>query len=74
MAEELQLAASEHVHAVDPRWLNHPRYDMSYTLAARKRLEARILAAEALGTPLDGALAEAVRHADGLLAEHRGDT
>ena len=69
--EELQLAAAEHVHAIDPRWLDHPRYDMAYTLAARERLEARIVAAAALDSPLDAALAAAVERADRLLAEHR---
>ena len=74
VAEELQLAVSEHVHAVDPRWLSHPRYDMAYTLAARARLEARIIAADALGTPLDETMAQAVAHADKALAEHRRET
>jgi len=69
--EELELAAAEHVHAVDPRWLDHPRYDMAYTLAARERLEARLVAAAALGHPLDETLAAAVERADRLLAAHR---
>lgn len=72
VAEELQLAAAEHVHAVDPRWLTHPRYDLAYTLSARERLEARIVAAEALGSPLDEGLLAAVQRADGVLQEHRG--
>ena len=69
--EELQLAAAEHIHAVDPRWLSHPRYDMAYTLAARERLEARIRAAAALGTPLEPQLAEGVLRADAVLEKHR---
>jgi hypothetical protein len=45
---ELEMATLEHVQGVDPRYLEHPRYDFEYTLDARERLEARLRAAEAL--------------------------
>lgn len=46
--DELKLACSEHILGVDPRFLEHPRFDFEYVVAARERLEARLAAAEAL--------------------------
>ncbi|MFT5289330.1 MAG: hypothetical protein ACI82F_001391 [Planctomycetota bacterium] len=69
--DELQIAATEHIQGVDPRFLSHPRYDLTYTLTARARLESRLLAAAALGTPLEESLAQAVERADRRLAEHQ---
>ncbi len=68
--EELELAATEFVRSVDPRFLSHPRYDFAYTVTARERLEARLSAAERLGIgPAEGLL-EQVVEADELLAPH----
>ena len=47
--EELLLAGAEHTQAIDPRFLDHPRYDFAYTVAARARLEARLRSAPLLG-------------------------
>lgn len=70
--EELALAAAEHVRGVDPRFLSHPRYDFTYTLGARERLEQRLRAAEALGIAPSEDLLERVAEADRLLDEARG--
>ena len=67
---ELSLAATEHVHAVDPRYLTLPNYDFAYTLEARRRLEARLVAAEELDVELPAALADGVRRADERLAPY----
>ena len=40
---ELELACAEHVHAVDPRYLDHARYDFRYTVEARARFRGRAL-------------------------------
>jgi hypothetical protein len=66
-AEELSLAAAEHVRSVDPRFLDHPRYDLAYTVAARERLEARLIAAVLLELEVGEALLEQVAGADRLL-------
>jgi hypothetical protein len=83
--DELAMASTEHVRSVDPRHLAHPRYDLEYTLQARRRLEARVLAAEALGLAPGAPHFEAIARADALLErarklslrqwleEHRGD-
>jgi hypothetical protein len=68
--EELELAATEFVRSVDPRFLTHPRYDFAYTLTARERLEARLAGAERLGiAPAEGLL-EQISEADQALAPH----
>lgn len=67
VASELALACAEHVHSVDPRYLELPGYDLDYTLAARERLRARTSAAGALGIPVPPALERAVAEADGRL-------
>ena len=69
VADELSLACTEHVRSVDPRYLELPRYDFEYTLAARERLEHRLRAAERLGLPATTAWLEQVARADRLLAE-----
>jgi len=67
---ELSLACAEHVHAVDARYLDHPNYDFDYTLEARARLEARLLAARALAFEIPETLARGVERADRLLAPY----
>ena len=70
IGEELTLACTEHVRACDPRWLEHPRYDFQYTVAAREKLEARIAAAARLDLPASELLLDQVARADGLLEPH----
>lgn len=65
---ELSLACAEHVHAADPRYLGLSNYDWEYTLAARGRLEARLVAADRWDSPCPPALRAAVERADALLA------
>jgi len=65
--EELALACAEHMHGVDPRFLDRPDYDLGYTLAARERLELRRVAAAALGRAVPAHLAAGVARADHLL-------
>lgn len=67
VAEELDLAATEHTLAVNPRFLDHPRYDLDYTVLARERLEARLAAADLLGLEPEEALLERVAEADRVL-------
>jgi hypothetical protein len=67
---ELSMAATEHVRSVDPRWLDHPRYDFVYTVDARHSLEARLRCAEALGIEVPDDLLEAIERADLLLEPH----
>jgi hypothetical protein len=68
VAEELTLAATEHVRSCDPAWLKHPRYDFPYTVAARHRLEARLRAVEALGLAVEERLLDQIERADRILA------
>ena len=68
--DELSLACAEHVHAVDPRYLDLPNYDFDYTLAARERLAARLRAASWLGIAPSPALLAAVEAADERLAPY----
>ena len=73
--EELLLAATEHVRAVDPRYLSRRDYDFAYTVAARADLEARLRAAEELGLPAGEELLDRVVRADEILQpylENRG--
>lgn len=71
--EELALAGAEHVHSVDPRFLEHPRYDFAYTLGARERLEARLVAARALEIEIDEGLLEQIARADERLQPYLRD-
>lgn len=66
--EELNLAATEHVHSADPRYLGRPDYDWGYTLAAREDLEARLRAAEELDIEAPAAVVEQVLKADERIA------
>lgn len=66
--EELNLAATEHVHSADPRYLGRPDYDWGYTLAAREDLEARLRAAEELEIEAPAAVVEQVLQADERIA------
>jgi hypothetical protein len=68
--EELTLACTEHVRACDPRWLEHPRYDFRYTVAAREKLEARLAAAARIDLPASELLLDQVARADGVLEPH----
>ncbi len=72
LEEEIQLAGAEHALGVDPRFLDHPGYDLAYTLGARQRLEWRLLALAALDVPVGEDLLERIASADARLAEHRG--
>ncbi|MAE28344.1 MAG: hypothetical protein QF724_07355 [Planctomycetota bacterium] len=69
--EEINLAGAEHILGVDPRFLDHPSYDLEYTLGARQRLEWRLLALEALAVPVPPGLMKRIIAADELLAAHR---
>lgn len=61
---EMALAVAEHVHSVDPRYLEMPGYDFAYTIAARERLEARLRAAALLQLPVPESLLDQVATAD----------
>jgi len=71
--DELILACTEHVQSVDPRYLDHPRYDFAYTVAAREALEARLRAASALGMSPTEELLDKVTRADALLLPYLGN-
>lgn len=68
--EEIEMAGVEFVRSVDPKYLEHPRYDLAYTVAARERLEARLAAVEALGISPPDELLEQISAADERLAPH----
>lgn len=73
---ELSMACTEHVRSVDPRYLDQPIYDFQYTIAARERLEARLVAAGLLELEAPEHLLDQVAEADSLLApylEQRGE-
>ena len=65
--EELLLAGAEHTQAIDPRFLEHPRYDFGYTVAARTRLEARLRAAPLIGHEVPEDLLDRIAQADAEL-------
>jgi hypothetical protein len=67
VSDELLLACTEFVQSVDARWLDHPRYDFHYTVAARADLEARLRAAEELELSPSEDLLDRVARADALL-------
>lgn len=69
---ELALAAAEHIHAADPRYLGLENYDFAYTFRARERLEARLAAAGELDLSLPPGLQNEVRAADERLEPHLG--
>jgi hypothetical protein len=64
---EMTLAVSEHVHGVDPKYLDMPGYDFAYTIAARERLEQRLVAAELLKWKVTEHLLDQVADADARL-------
>ena len=66
--EELSLSGAEHIRAVDPRFLEHPNYDFGYTIGARARLEARLLACQALDLEVPEGLLDRIAEADARLA------
>jgi hypothetical protein len=68
VAEEMALSCTEHVRSVDPKYIDHPRYDFEYTIEARERLELRLRAAEKLGVPTSEPWLAQVARADALLA------
>lgn len=69
--DELAMACTEHIRSVDPHYLEHPAYDLAYTLEARRLLEARLGAAEVTGIALDDVLSAGIRRADSLLEGRR---
>lgn len=73
VTSEVSLACAEHVHAVDPRYLGLPNYDFEYTVRARARLEARLLAAATLRVEIPETLLTGVRLADERLAPYLQD-
>lgn len=64
---EMMLAVAEHVHSVDPKFLDMPTYDFAYTIAARERLEQRLKAMELLGLRVSEPLLDQVAEADARL-------
>lgn len=66
---EMQLACTEHIQGVDPRYMSHPRFDFEYVVEARQRLEMRLSALEALVQPVDEELMTRVAQADQRLAD-----
>jgi hypothetical protein len=70
---EMTLAVTEFVSCVDPNFLDKPIYDFEYTVAARERLEARLWAADAIGTHLPEGLLDQVLQADEMLAPYLED-
>jgi len=66
---EMQLACTEHIQGVDPRYMSHPRFDFDYVVAARQRIEMRLSALEALGQAVDEELLGRVAQADQRLAK-----
>ena len=69
--DELAMACTEHIRSVDPRYLEHPAYDLAYTLEARRVLKARLKGAEVTGITLDGVLSAGIHRADSLLEGRR---
>jgi hypothetical protein len=63
----MELSCTEHVQAIDPRYLDHPRYDFDYTVQARQRLEMRFNALDLLGVDADEVLLAQVARADAIL-------
>ena len=78
VAQEMQLSCTEHAQGVDPRFLDHPRYDFEYTVQARERLEHRFEALAVLGIDVDEDLLARVARADAVLEPYlrsgRGET
>ncbi len=65
---ELSLACGEFAQCLDPRYLDLPGYDLDYTRSARERLEARLVAARALGFELSPRETDMLALADRVLS------
>jgi hypothetical protein len=70
LAAEMALAAAEHIRGVDPRFLDEEFYDFAYTVAARERLEARLVACSLVGYDPPERLLEEIASKDALLAPY----
>lgn len=62
--DEMQLASAEYCCSIDARYLGSPDYDFDYTISARERLEARLLACDTLGYELPDGLRDNVQRCD----------
>ncbi len=71
VADEIAMAATEYVRSVDPRYLDHPKYDWAYTLEARQQLADRLRAVRFLGIEVDGNLLAGIDRADRMVAGRR---
>ena len=71
VADEMEMAATEYVRSVDPRYLDHPGYDWAYTLEARERLADRLRAVRFLGIGVEEGLLGGIDRADRSIASHR---
>jgi hypothetical protein len=69
--DEISMAATEYTLSLDPRYLDHPKYDWEYTLEARRRLAWRLEAVRFLGIPTEASTLAAIERSDRLL-EDRG--
>lgn len=67
IGQEMDLACSEHIQGVDPRYLQHARFDFSYVIEARQRLEMRLRALDVLGVDADERALDQVAEADDRL-------
>jgi len=68
--EELSLSCAEHVQGTEERYLTLPNFDWEYVLTARERLEARVVAARALGEAPPEVLWAQVGEADARVKKH----
>lgn len=66
--DELTLAIGEFAQCLDPRFLDHPDYDMQYTQAARDRVADRLRAADALSVEVASRDSEVLALSDQVLA------
>jgi len=71
VADEIAMAATEYIRSVDPRYLDHPKYDWEYTLEARERLADRLRAVRFLGIVLEPGLLAGIERADRGVASRR---
>jgi hypothetical protein len=71
VADEMAMAATEYVRSVDPRYLDHPKYDWPYTLEARQQLADRLRAVRFLGIGVDANLLAGIDRADRTIASRR---
>lgn len=65
--EELEMAVTELVKSLDPRFLARPDYDLRYTLESRALLRDRLRAMEALGRDVDPSLLRHVERSERAL-------